>query len=182
MKQIIKNNRIDYETLTIHENTRVLEYLKQDTYSSFLLQHVSEEDFQLLQKTDDSLNLYANPYIAGYNSYQQGNLKLSSENADIMGTFVLDDEKIIYMPQSKFSDERDFYIYSGVEYYTTMTMSEILEEELAIDRKFLIYMGEEVRGYTPCPIFEEVSRDEMVEYAINPDKGKLAYEKRKRLF
>lgn len=182
MKQIIKNNRIDYEMLNIYEDTRVLDYLRRDTSYSFLLQYVPEEIFQKLQITEDLLHLYDYPYIAGYCSGGSGQRELASENKDIRGTFKIDEEKIIYTPEYKFSEIRDFYIYRGVEYYTTMTMPEILEEELTIDRKFFIDMGQELRDYTPFPVFEEVSRSEMMEYAVNPDKGKIAYEKRIKIF
>ena len=190
MRQIIKYNTINYETLHIREDQRVLDVLKQDAFCQFRLQRVSPFQFMKFQEAErkeEILDFYYNRYIVGYNPFVKGDsfrssggLKISSDEDDFIGSFVIDNERIIYTPLCKFYEERDSFVYSGTDYYTTMTMPEIVAEELIENRKFFIDMGEELRGFTPCPVLEEVSSVEMLEYATDPSKGKTAYEKRRK--
>ena len=90
---------------------------------------------------------------------------------------MIEEDKIIYTPVVKFFDERDCFVYARRDFYTTISMPEVLEPELNFAHQFLIYRGEELKGLTPTPVFENVSRSEMMEYAINPEKGNDAYQK-----
>lgn len=49
MKEIVKNNIINYELIRIRQNTPVLEYLKKHNFS-FRLKHVSHELLEQLKK------------------------------------------------------------------------------------------------------------------------------------
>ncbi len=188
MTEIIKNDVICYETLNIPDGKRIIDCLQKDTIWQFRLLRVSHEEFERIQKAqkeDKLLGHYDacpivgyNPTIKGEHGFQSsGGLKLSSDDKDILGSFVVEEDKIIYTPSCKFYEERDCFVYSKTDYYTTLSMPEVLEQELMEKEQFLIYMGEQLNGLRYENIFESVSRSEMMKYAVNPDKGKEAYQK-----
>lgn len=191
--EIIKNDVINYTVVSIPENRSILEHLKKDVKWQFRLQRVSDEQFLRFQKALKEEKLLdfrsSDCYIAGYNPFTKGNsflssggLKLSSDEEEFTGSFVIENDRIIYTPLCKFYEERDAFVYSKTDYYTTISMPQLLEQELTSDREFLIDMGEEMVGLIPKPVLVPVSCSEMMEYAINPSKGKEAYQKRIRPF
>jgi len=187
MIEIIKNNVIDYESIYIPKGESIVSHLKQNTRLQFKLQRVSRAEFDRIKKAqekDELLDRYDacpivgySPYIKGDYDFQSGGgLKLSSDEKYILGSFVVEEDRIIYTPVSKFYEERDSYIYSRRDFYTTLTMPEILEQEL-LNHQCWVYCGEEFKELKYFPILDEVSHSEMMEYAVNPEKGKLALQK-----
>ena len=107
-----------------------------------------------------------------------GGLKLADENSRIFGSFTVDDEKIVYSPIMPFYEEKDASIYlNGNVYYTTMTMNDLFVEELKKDRKFLIDLGKRLRDFKIIQEYEEISWEEMLEFATYVDKGRDSFKK-----
>lgn len=67
----------------------------------------------------------------------------------------------------------------GTEFYTDMSMLDVLKEELNRKRQYLIYMGEKVNGCKSESQFHEVSKEELLEYAQNREKGEYSLKKRR---
>lgn len=152
------------------------------------MHRVSDEEFEKLQKAEIEGKILghinASP-IVGYNPSIKGNfflssggMEISSGEDEIMGSFVIEEDRVIYTPICKFYEERDSFVYSKTDYYAKLTMPEILNQELIGERRFFIDMGEELKGFLSCPVFREVDRDEMMCYALDSHKGKEAYQKR----
>ncbi len=188
MIEIIKNDVISYETIHIPNGKRILECLKENTRWQFTLERVSPSMFQkikraqalgeLLDRYDACPIVGYSPNVKGdYDFQSSGGLKLSSDQEKILGSFVIEEDKIIYTPIVKFYEERDCFVYSRRDFYTTISMPEILKQELCSNRQCLIYRGEEIKNLTFRPVFESVSQSEMMEYATNPSKGEEAYQK-----
>ena len=185
MKEIVKNNIINYELIRIRQNTPVLEYLKKHNFS-FRLKHVSPELLEQLKKFDNPIDMEYGDFIAGYGRLKgtdfrsSGGLKISDPKENILGSFIIEEKRIIYDAFLPFYKEKDSYVYMyGTEFYTDMSMLDILKEELNRKRQYLIYMGEKVNGYIPESQFLEVSKEELLEYAQNREKGEYSLKKRR---
>ena len=197
MKTIIKENfeELCYSAIDIEENISVLEYLKQyEKNTSFVLHHIDRETFEKfknikMDKETMGILSYIYKPIAGYNKIGKidytlpiggGGLKISDHEEKIRGSFIIEDNKIVYDGSVAFFRERDSYIYCyAKKYYTTMTMRELLMQELERKRQLLIYMGTKSEGYQSIPLFEEVNKEKMLEYASNPKLGEQAFNNRK---
>lgn len=188
MIEIIKNDVIAYESILISEGESIVTNLKENTRWQFKLNRVSPLEFDRIKKAQEKeelLDRYHACPIVGYSPTVNGNysfqssggLKLSSDEENILGSFVIEEDKIIYTPVAKFFEERDCFVYARRDFYTTLSMTEVLEPELNFAHQFLIYRGEELKSGMFMPILENVSRSEMMEYAINPEKGNDAYQK-----
>lgn len=187
MKQIIKNELIQYQALSIENNTSVLDFLVKDCSFNFVLQKVESALFKrMLNNPNELLYLEYQSFIAGYNpncrddSYRSsGGLKLSDENEKVLGSFSIFPDKVIYNPFSVFfHKERDCFVYFGTHYYTTMSMIEILREVLD-DKDLLVCLGNDYKHLNYVPILEKISREEMVAYATDPLKGEKLLQKRR---
>lgn len=188
MKQIIEDRRISYEVVEIEDNVLILQYLKERN-RAFKLQRVNHETYEFMK------NCVGMPYIqnrgtpiAGFaplkgDSFRSsGGLKISDSEGIIGGSFIIQDDRIIYTAGEPFFKERDGFVYTnGNTYFTEMTMFDLLKEELQIQRKYLIYMGEKYikKPFGYEDIFEEVSAEEMLEYATNPEKGQYVLRNRR---
>ena len=82
-----------------------------------------------------------------------------------------------------FYEEKDASIYlNGNVYYTTMTMNDLFVEELKKDRKFLIDLGKRLRDFKIIQEYEEISWEEMLEFATYVDKGRDSFKKLMKKF
>ena len=73
MKKVIENNLGRYNVLEIKDDVTVLEFLKQKNLkSSFNLQYISKDCFELMSKCDRMIYIPEHKYVAGY-SYQFSN-------------------------------------------------------------------------------------------------------------
>ena len=185
MKEIIKNNIINYELIRIRQNTPVLEYLKRYTFS-FRLKQVSSELLEQLKISDHFIDMKYGNFIAGYGRLKSedfrssGGLKISDSKENILGSFIIEEKRIIYDASLPFYKERDSYVYMyGTEFYTDMSMLDVLKEELNRKRQYLIYMGEKINGCKTEFQFHEVSKEELLEYAQNREKGEYSLKKRR---
>lgn len=185
MKEIIKNNIINYEVIRIRQNTPVLEYLKRH-YFSFRLKQVSPELLEQLKISDHPIDMKYGDFIAGYGKLRgddfrsSGGLKISDSKKNIPGSFIIEEKRIIYDALRPFYKESASHVYTnGIEFITDMSMLDVLKEELKRQRQYLIYMGEKVTGCVPESQFHEVSKEELLEYAQNPEKGEYSLKKRR---
>ena len=188
MKEIIKNQTVYYESVNILDNIPVLEYLK-ETEHSFNLRYVSLDTFERLKNAEGIIYLQDRKLLAGcadlkgnaFNS--SGGLKVSDPNKIIDGSFIIQDDIIIYDAMCPFYDERDSFVYTnGREFYTTMSMKDILLEELEIKRQYLIYLGNKLKNRKYVDKFEEVSREELLKYITDKEKGRLVLEKMRKYY
>lgn len=184
MKEIVKNNTIDYELVRIRQNTPVLDYLKRN-YFSFRLKQVSSEMLESLKKSSKLIEMKYGDFIAGYGELKgndfrsSGGLKISDSKENIKGSFIIQDKRIIYDALEPFYKERDSFVYMyGTEFFTDMSMLDILKEELNKKRQYFIYLGQKLNGYKMEAQFNEVSKDELLEYAQYPEKGENILKKR----
>lgn len=184
MKEILQNCYGHFETIKIEENISILEYLKELEKYRFILKQVNHEQFLELQNANKFMEIVCNPVAAfstakGVNFRSSSGLKISDPTEKVNGSFIIEEERIIFDAFQPFFEERDAGRYSGLSYYTEMSMLDILKEELNKERKLLIYMGQELNGVHFNDLFEEVSKEEFLEYAINPEKGVQALARRK---
>ena len=185
MKEIIKNNIINYELIRIRQNTPVLEHLKKYNFS-FRLKQVSPELLEQLKNSDHLIDMKYGNFIAGYGRLKSesfrssGGLKISDSKENILGSFIIEEKRIIYDAFQPFYKERDSYVYMyGTEFYTEMSMLDVLKEELNRKRQYLIYMGEKINGCKTEFQFHEVSKEELLEYGQNREKGEYSLKKRR---
>ena len=189
MKEVIKNNLLGYETLSIDSKVPTLDYLKKDIgdIKRFNVQNISKETFEILKESPHLIKLPYGPFVAGYAALKgkglhHGGLKLSDDTKEVEGKFIIENNRIIYTPITRFFEEKKYYVYcSGLTYYTIMNMPEILEEYMDQGLKMYVDCGEKVENGVVVPILEEVSEKELYDFATNPEKGKELSKKRRRI-
>lgn len=185
MKQIIEDRLIGYETINIEDNISVLDYLKEKN-NTFTLNQVNVEMFELLKNSNGKINVINSKKFVGYSSLKKGSiigssggLKISDPEKNVNGSFIIEENRIIYDPLQPFYREYDCGVYRGKIYYTTMSLLELLKEELKANREYLIYMGTKIENPCSKELFDEVSGDELLQYALNPEKGNIVLSKRR---
>lgn len=188
MKEIIKNQTIYYESINVPENISVLEYLRESEHS-FNLRYVSFDAFEKLKSAKGIIYLKDRKLLAGCSDIKgndfkcSGGLKVSDPNKNIVGSFIIQNDRVIYDARCPFYEERDSFVYTnGREFYTTMSMKEILLEELEIKRQYLIYLGNRLENKRFVDDFEEVSRKEFLEYITDKEKGRLILKKMRKYY
>lgn len=184
MKQILENCYGSFETINIRQNTPTLEYLKEREKYRFVLKKATHEQFIELQNATKFMDIKCKPMVAfaplkGNNFRSSGGLKVSDPDKKIGGSFIIEEQRIVYDAMQPFYEERDADVYNGCTYYTEMDMLTLLKEELNQKRKLLIYMGQEKNGVHFNDLFEEVNKEEFLEYVINPEKGENALSRRR---
>lgn len=187
MKPIIEKTFNEYKIINIRKNTPILEYLRKNYYS-FRLQQVDCATFELLKNKDKKINIEYGNFIADYVQLENeifewnGELRVSDPNNMIIGSFIIEDKQIIYDARNSLYEQRKLISdFAGAIIYTNMSMTDILKEEINLKRKrkYLIYIGEQlnIRRCGFENVYEEVSKEELIEYATNSEKGKAAYVK-----
>ena len=176
MRQILENKYYKYGVVNINENMTVLEYLMKYNFS-FRLYQVDDADFMRMKNSRGILDLELSHPMVGYRRKltetdfrTSRGLKISDPKGVIDGSFVIEGERIIYDISHPFYRERNSYVYGGTTYYTDMSMKDILVEELEKERDCLICTGGNLK--TQELQIEELSKDELLEYVINPEKSK----------
>lgn len=182
MKEILENCYGYFKMIEIEENIPILDYLKEKY--RFRLKQVNHEQFLELQKANTFMEIDCNPVAAlssakGTSFRSSCGLKVSDPTEKVNGSFIIEEDRIIYDALQPFFKERDAGRYNGISYYTEMNMLDILREELNKKRQLLIYMGQELIGIHYHDLFEEVNKEEFLEYATNPLKGEEALARRR---
>lgn len=184
MKQLIENMIFDKRIIKLEDKVPVLKYLKENNFK-FTLSHIEHQEFEMLKNKENWKAPLIKDYkglIAGYSSNikdeisiyfrQSGGLKISDNNSEIPGSFIIEDKRIIYDSTIPFYEERDRFVYFGNEFYTHMSMIDILKEELEFDKECLIYMGRIRNGCRYEVNLQKISKEELLEYAKDKEKCK----------
>ena len=175
--KIIENQFIRFHAIDLSENESVIDYLK-NTNTKFIL-HIDKEQFErIASNRATSIFSKNDEYIARYNC---NNLKtingveLTDEKEEIIGSFVIKDNQIVYLPDGRyFNYEPDIRGKFGITYYTTMTMVDLLENSITTkkaehsDFKYLIYMGVNCCN---TPKFYTTTKENLLMYATDRSKG-----------
>ena len=109
-------------------------------------------------------------------------IKISDPNGKIFGSFNIGDGKIIYSPIfPHFYEERDNIKFANDNYFTTMTFEEIMQRQIDLAAEFYIHTGnymalKDVAKYGDY-IFEEISKDQMLEFLYQPETGEKVLRK-----
>ena len=190
--EIIRPNiNTGYEIVDIPENEVVIEYLKKLSPFPFEVINISDETRNRILslsklkefpgKHDDIIVGYVNGYKTENDFRSSGGLKLSSKTID--GSFIIEEERIIYDSTRRFYEERDSYRYSSsplCNFYTTSSMEELLLDELKLNRKLFVYRGEKLinkpKMYVPDLL--QITEDELLDYSgINKNQEKQLVKK-----
>ena len=178
---------LDERKYEIDSQRFFLEYLPQDVANRYDFNNIdSLEKFR-----DDCLRL-TSPLqpMGGCNlvkeEVQRGiryaGIKISDPNGKIFGSFNIGDGKIIYSPIfPHFYEERDNIKFANDNYFTTMTFEEIMQRQIDLAAEFYIHTGnymalKDVAKYGDY-IFEEISKDQMLEFLYQPETGEKVLRK-----
>lgn len=108
--------------------------------------------------------------------------KISDPSGKVFGSFNINEGKIIYSPIfPHFYDERDNIKFANDTYFTTMTFEEIMQRQIDLATEFYIHTGnymvlKDVAKYGDY-IFEEISKDQMLEFLYQPETGEKVLRK-----
>ena len=103
-------------------------------------------------------------------------IKISDPCGKIPGVFDLTNHIITYSPIFPFFyDERDLVKFADDTYFTSMTFEEIIINEIDISNKYYVHTGnykssKDILKYGSY-IYEQIDKNQMIEYATNPEKG-----------
>lgn len=178
MPKIIENQIIRFHTIELSENESVIDYLI-NTNTKFILQHINKRQFEKLSINKNSSILSRNcRCIASYDCDSMKSIhgvELTDENREIVGSFVIRDNEIIYLPTGRyFSYEPNLRGKFEPTYYTTMTMTDLLENSIRTrksrydDLEYLIYVGLNSQDKA---VFQTSTEEELLGYATNRAKG-----------
>ena len=181
--QTILNDRKDY----IDSKRFFLEYLSQ--------QFVDRYDFNNPESLESFRNVcigFDSPLksMGGCNlsetAVQKGmrysGIKVSDPTGNILGTFNIVDEKIMYSSIFPyFYEERDLIKFANDTYFTTMTFEEIMKRQIDLAREFYIHTRNpktmrEVQEHGSY-IFERIDKDKMLECVTKPEIGQKILKK-----
>lgn len=115
---------------------------------------------------------------SGYLRY--AGIKMSDPYGKIFGSFDIRDHVVTYSPLfPRFYDERDLIKFAREQYFTTMTFEDIMKVQIEKADQCFVHVGNsyEIRRKSPY-ILEEVTKDQMMEFVYDSEKGEKIYEKR----
>lgn len=103
-------------------------------------------------------------------------IKLSDPSGKIFGSFNISDGKIIYSPIfPHFYDERDNIKFANDSYFTTMTFEEIMKSQIELATGFYVHIGNYMTlkeiSKNGNYIFEQINKNQMIEFVSNPENG-----------
>ena len=109
-------------------------------------------------------------------------IKMSDPSGNVFGSFNISEGKIIYSPIfPHFYEERDNIKFANDTYFTTMTFEEIMKRQIDLAKEFYIHTGnymtfKDIIKYGDY-IFDQISKDQMLEFVLNPEKGQKIFMK-----
>lgn len=176
MTKIIENQGFLFNAINISQNESVIDYLK-STNNGFVLKHVDHRIFDAMQVnrfTSNSFLSFISNNIAEYSKYYIEENSIASllkieDNEKIFGSFVIEEDKVIYSPYS-LAIKHDRLAYSQICYYTTMSMYELLIDTFRTKDyiEYLLFAGATTNSKD---IFQTSSKEEILDYATNREKG-----------
>lgn len=199
MRNILRNDFYNCTLLEIDDNTSLVNYLinEKRVFNSFKLNNVTSKEFDMLKEcnsaealidfeiSNSSFSIVVCTRRKGEDYRSSGGLKFQNIKDGILGSFVVEGNRVIYCPCAPhFTEERDAYVYNNIQdkYYTDISMPEIFKEVLDEKSVFLIDTGRAIKSVKPYgifPYFIEITKEQMLECAVNPLIGKKIEEERK---
>ena len=104
-------------------------------------------------------------------------IKLSDPEKKILGQFDIHGGIITYSPIFPFFyEERDLIKFANDIYFTTIPFQDLVMNQIAHADRYRLHVGDAKRttsrkGSNSIYQFEDISKDEMIDYVINPAKG-----------
>lgn len=109
-----------------------------------------------------------------------GGIMMSDPYSNVIGQFHYDIEKkiMIYSPIfPEFYNQRDLVKFANDDYFTTISFEEIILMQIENSKRFYVHTGnfENLQDIIKNKEhkLEEVSKEEFIEFLVNPKKGKL---------
>lgn len=198
--RIVRLEQIDIDS-TEDLFSRILEEKKHEIDKDrFFINYISSED---LSKYDfgnnESLNKFRHDCISindplkpmgGCNlreaevrkGIRYAGMKLSDPNGIIPGVFDINNGTITYSPIFPlFYDDRDNIKFAKDTYFTSMTFEEIIINQINNAIKYYVHIGNystarDIMKYGSY-IFEKINKEQMIEFATNPEKGQKVLNK-----
>ncbi len=199
MEKYYKNDVINFEEGNIEDSESLFEHILESRKGGidskrFFLDYISPEEIAKYDFNDvESLKAFRERCVYGNsplilmggcnlneehvkNGLRYSGIKLSDPEGKIMGTFDRHGEILTYSPIFQaFYDERDLCKFAREHYFTTLTFEELLMREFDLAREFYVHIGsystaKEIGKYGSYKM-EKITKDEMVEFARDPEKG-----------
>lgn len=205
MTKVYKNDVINFEEMEINDSgsvfEQILESRKREIDSKrFFLRYISPEDLDRYDFSNlESLKEFRNRCVVGTNplvpmggcnvreeSIEKGlrysGMKLSDPSKEIRGTFDRHGDILTYSPIfPMFYEERDLCKFARDVYFSTLTFEELLMREIDEASDYYLHVGrysnaKEIAKNGQYKM-EQISKDDMINYATNPEMGEEVYRK-----
>ena len=164
------------------------------TFPISILKEYNLNDPKLVNEFVHKYLITQPPYkrIGGYNATQKrleefgiryAGIRLSDPEEKIIGQFVRIGKNMTYCPTFPFfNHDFDIVKFANNTYFTTLSFEEILSNQIQHASRYIINKGEpnckeDIRKYGEY-ITEEISKEQMIDYATNPESGKNVLIKR----
>ena len=199
MAQIYRDRIIRLEQIDISSTedmfSRILENKKHEIDNDrFFLSYISPEELAKYDfSNNESLNRFRHACISlddplkpmgGCNLREEelskgiryAGMKLSDPYGLIPGVFDINNRNITYSPIFPlFYDERDNIKFARDTYFTSMTFQEIIINQINNAMEYYVHVGNysaarDILKYGSY-IFERINKEQMLEFATNPEKG-----------
>lgn len=205
MAQIFRDRIIKFDTYDIEENedifARILEERKNEIDGNrFFLSYIPYEELSKYDfSNSESLNQFRHACcsiddpiksMGGCNLIEEeirkgirySGMKLSDPYGIIPGVFDVNNHIVTYSPIFPlFYDERDNIKFARDIYFTSISFEDIITSAINSANGFYVHVGNystpgdilKYGGY----IFEQVNKDEMLAFTMNPEKGEKVLKK-----
>lgn len=199
MKTVFTDKVYEFQQYNLQEGEEIFQRILQERKGEldserFYLKYISDEELSQydfnnpnsLCKLRKKVGTYQNPIklMGGYNlrydnkdkDIRDFGIKISDPYGKISGQFDFTNQVVTYSPIFPFFyEERDLIKWAEDDYVTNMTFEEIVMNQINCATKYYVHTGD----YDKIPdiikygsyIMEEVTKQEMIEYAINPEAG-----------
>lgn len=205
MANVFYDRIIDFQQYDINLNENIFEQILETRKTEldserFFLRYISDEDVSKYDfNNKDSLREFRDirytckspiKRMAGCNlraemlekGIRYAGIILSDPYKNVLGQFDVINDSMIYSPIFPFFyDERDLIKFANDVYFTTIPFDELVMNQMNYVKKFYVHVGnamttKELRKYGRF-IFEEISKDQMIDYIKHPEQGEKVLKK-----
>ena len=206
MEKYYKDDIFSFEEGSIENSESLFEHIletRKDGIDSkrFFVDYISPEELASYDFTNvESLKTFRKKCVSGNSplvlmggcnlneeyvkkGLRYSGMKISDPEGKILGTFDRHGEILTYSPiWQPFYDDRDLCKFARDHYFTPLTFEELLMRELDLAREFYVHVGsydtaKEIGKYGSYKM-EKITKDEMVEFARDPEKGESVRRKK----
>lgn len=199
MAYILRDRIVKFDVLSIDKTedifSRILhERINETDRESFFLNYVSSDDLEkydftnnesIVQFRDDCISCFDFLKPMGGCNLTEGHkelgirhygMKLSDPSGEIPGVFDVNNHVITYSPIFPlFYEERDIVKFARHTYITSLTFQEILINQINNAKEFYVHVDDyatiKERLKYGDYILKKTTREQMLEFVINADKG-----------